>query len=327
MAVKHSIKRGRVRHKLLGLYVSMSVMFSLVGCGELPADQRTPVIMKFATEIVDLARIQVLDRDGKYLDVVNDPYVFDTKAKEVFIDRKSVGVFPDSNEDEDKLLGGALPSTLSIDGEEQAFNSYNYTQLKDGRYFICGGVVVATGKKINCTWIFDPASKRLQRGPNLIVARDWHLVTLLKDGRVFISGGETSYDRTPSLARVNCSYSGHVRELELYDPKTNTISKVCNLNKPRYWHRTIELNNGKVLIISGETDKEIHDAGVSLTSTVELVDIEQKTSTVVGQLHHARRSFDVFPMGNGVLILGGEMDGYFDVPGDSSVIPVELYKY
>jgi hypothetical protein len=313
----------RSQTRMIKLLCTIMLTPFLSGCVERRSDERTPVIMPFATAVVNPDRIRVLE-NGKVVDIKNDYYAFDaakSESKELYLDNKLVFTFPvpqglrTGRRDFATVHGDHLRGTVSRDGERKTPAGYNDALLKDGRFFISGGVIAdSEGPPIGNTWLFDPRTKKLLNGPDLISPRCNHFSDVLRDGRVLINGGE------------NPSYQRTVTAIEIYDPRTNTIEKVCDLNKPRTFHRTIELNDGKILVISGETREDIHDAGETLTSTVELVDLEKKTATIVGQLHNARRSFGVVPVGNsGALIFGGEMDGYFDVPGESSVLTVELY--
>lgn len=295
------------------LYLLVCVTPALAGCVELRSDQRTPSIMRFATEIVAPGRIALSSKDGSYLSVT-DPYAYSDKAREIFIDGKGIGAFSDQTGEKavHKLLAG-FKDLRTLDDSRQQIDQYEYRLLKDGRLFLCGGKD-SLGRSSACSWIFDSRSRKLIRGPALELARSSHLLTLLSDGRVLISGGI----KAPGKRRS---------ELEIFDPETNSILEVCKLLKPRCHHQAVELKNGKVLIISGETDKDLHDAGESLTSTIEIVDVKEGTSKILGQLHNARRFFDVFSRASSLFVVGGEMDGYFDGPGDSSVLTVEEYKY
>jgi len=81
------------------------------------------------------------------------------------------------------------------------------------------------------------------------------------------------------------------------------------------------------LFVSGRTSNEFSDAEESLTSTVELLDLNTSTCTIVGQLHQAREYLEVFPVGSSdALVLSGSTDAFRDDPKDSHILKAELYK-
>ncbi len=68
-------------------------------------------------------------------------------------------------------------------------------------------------------------------------ARAYHTASVLKDGKVLVSGG---YDgATPS------------NSAELYDPSTKTWTTTSNMNSARFRHTASVLSDGKVLVSGG----------------------------------------------------------------------------
>ena len=121
-------------------------------------------------------------------------------------------------------------------------------------------------------------------------------------------------------------FAPNIREVEIFDPKKNTVCLAGALNKPRENHGVASLHNGKILLVGGRTADDFSDADENLTSTVELYDLNTLTCTVVGQLHQARQSPEVFPVGaSGALVLGGSTDAFRDDPKDSHILTAELY--
>lgn len=306
-------------------HIIPSIVFAiaLASCAaiELPSDQRTPKCRNYATSIVDPTRIQIIGRNGKTLDPLSDRYAFDhAKAKEILLDGKKVGEFPEPDrfDRQGKLVERERYLQLgkvSLNGKIQQLDGFDVTELKNGRMLLTGGQVqLSDGLPLCHTWILDKRTKKYTPGPDMKSARAYHQTTLLHDGRVLISGGMFPWG--------TCS----VLELEIYDPKLNEVKVVGKLHKPREFHQTIELPNHSAAIIGGETAQELHDAGDKLTSTIEVLDFDKQTVKVVGQLHNARQGFFAFPLADGkVLIAGGMMDGYFDDPANSSVLQVEIF--
>lgn len=114
---------------------------------------------------------------------------------------------------------------------------------------------------------FSPELKELHKDGRL---------TVLSDGKLLVTGG-FKMDGKPSDT------------IEILDPHKMKFEPVFGkLNIGRANHTAVCLRNGKVLIISGTTTKELSDAGDDYTSTVELIDVPNKTVTLVGQLYQAR---------------------------------------
>lgn len=61
-------------------------------------------------------------------------------------------------------------------------------KLHDGRLMIIGGKSGNTTYPY--TYFFNPKTNKITKGPNMITGRENFSAILLKDGRVFISGGE-----------------------------------------------------------------------------------------------------------------------------------------
>src|SRR5215470_14196457 len=85
---------------------------------------------------------------------------------------------------------------------------------------------------------------------NMTTARQGHTATLLKDGRVLITGGST-YIR-------NC-----VKSAELYDPATGTFTEKRDMLYARTGHKGILLPDGRVFIVGGcypsQISAEVYD--------------------------------------------------------------------
>lgn len=77
---------------------------------------------------------------------------------------------------------------------------------------------------------------------SLSVARTRHTATLLMNGKVLVVGGLNI--TTP------CCQAAH--SAELYDPLSGQWSAVSSPQSPWYGHASIQLNDGKVLVVGGE---------------------------------------------------------------------------
>ena len=289
-------------------------------------DRGTPQLIEYATEVVDSDRLRLLAADGKRLNSTGDAYAF-YNAKKIFFDNELLPTPPAP------VLGGSsllepwrLCDRRFFDGSQIGIDWYAITKLQDGRLFISGGKpregsiwrvpgdTVETFKS-NRTFFFDPVTGDYSKGPNLLQPRACHTATLLEDGRVLITGGGW-----PLLA-------SNIREVEIFDPKSNAVSLVGVMNKPRANHGLAELHNGKILLVGGRTAADFSDADENLTSTVELLDLNTSSFTLVGQLQQAREFPKVFPVGaSGAIVLSGSTDAFRDDPKDSNILTAELYQ-
>lgn len=129
-------------------------------------------------------------------------------------------------------------------------------------------------KKKNPVICFSGLNARFS--PELKEFRKDSQLTVLADGRLLITGG-FKIDGQPSDT------------IEIFDThKMKFEEPFGKLNIARANHRATCLRNGKVLVVSGTTTKELSDAGDDYTSTIELIDPARKTITLIGQLYQAR---------------------------------------
>jgi Tol biopolymer transport system component len=115
------------------------------------------------------------------------------------------------------------------------------TLLRDGRVLILGGrspqdSVYASAET------FDPRSGKFSSAGSMGEGRQQHTATLLADGRVMIAGG---YWSNGQKWRVLSS-------TEMYDPTTGDFSPTGSMGAPREGHTATLLNDGRLLIASGE---------------------------------------------------------------------------
>jgi hypothetical protein len=126
------------------------------------------------------------------------------------------------------------------------------TLLKDGRTFITGGIQLrgsGFGASPN-TEIYDPLTNTFSESSRMAEGRWLHTATLLKDGRVLIVGGRNN----------NCTERCPIYSLnstEIFDPATGSIAPTGSLNISRYNHSATLLDDGRVLILGGETTENL----------------------------------------------------------------------
>lgn len=128
------------------------------------------------------------------------------------------------------------------------------------------------------------------------VARFWHTVTALQDGRVLVAGGVDGYGNYQSTA-------------ELFDPTTGKFGAPIPMTGPRAYHAAVLLPSGKVMLIGGS------DGSIPLASA-DLFDPTTNVFVRITGSMHAPRAVGILAVlltdGLRVLIAGG---------GDSVPIP------
>ncbi|WP_164002354.1 Kelch repeat-containing protein [Pyxidicoccus caerfyrddinensis] len=170
--------------------------------------------------------------------------------------------------------------------------------------------------------------------PPLAAARYSHTATLLKDGRVLVSGGQNLAGSALALAEVYDPTSGtwsaispmvvnrtlftatlldngkvlvsggwrsstYLTTAEVYDPTSGTWSATAPMASARRQHTATRLNNGKVLVSGG-----VNDSGG--LAAVEVYDPASGTWSVAASMASARYQHTATLLPNGkVLVSGG----------------------
>lgn len=136
-------------------------------------------------------------------------------------------------------------------------DTYAGALLGDGRVFL-----LAPGE----AWVFDQVTASFAPLPGMTTVRDGAAMVVLRDGRVFISGGYAPGDEGNSLASA-----------ELFDPTTGGFAAVPGVMAyGRERPRMLALPDGSALILSGLTRI---DGGRIGNSQVEVFDPE------TGEIH------------------------------------------
>ena len=125
---------------------------------------------------------------------------------------------------------------------------------------------------------------------------DSHL-SLLNDGRVLASGGSVE----------NNGHYEPISDLAIIDPKKKTLKRLASLQIPRQDDTVVQLKDGRIIFIGGETTKRYADDGTdNLTDTVEELDLQSGKTKVLGRIlvprHHV---FAEVISDRDILIVGG----------------------
>ena len=163
---------------------------------------------------------------------------------------------------------------------------HTHTQLDDGRVLVTGGLSDLNGQlqaltsAVNTTEIYDPKTNKWSAGPRLSEPKAGHTAIKLADGRILLIGGVTW--RLVLVIKVP-SFSGIV---DVYDPKTNKISRVASLSNGRAAASAFRLANGRV-VVAGGAGGSITGLGTP-TASCEIYDPTANRWTATGSLLKAK---------------------------------------
>ena len=209
------------------------------------------------------------------------------------------------------LAAGLLlnPGTKSVAAATAASGTFTLTgSLNSVRYqhtavlLTTGEVLVVGGLGVNGNYdslataeLYNPSKEKWTPTGNMTVGRTGHTATLLKTGKVLVTGG--------SAYVINCYTSA-----ELYDPSSGAWTPTGDKSHQRCLHSAALLPNGKVLVAGGVGS--LYDSNtVSDTDTVttaEIYDPGTGTWTATGALNAGRADAATTLLEDGkVLTVGG----------------------
>ena len=125
--------------------------------------------------------------------------------------------------------------------------------LPNGKALFAGGAsAFAADAALSTAEIFDPELEMFTFTANqLSVARQSFGISMLNDGRVLISGGNSSGN--------NLNGTG-VTAVDLYDPASNRFKSAASMNLGRSLHAQLSLRDGRVVVIGGaQKNAEIYE--------------------------------------------------------------------
>ena len=127
-----------------------------------------------------------------------------------------------------------------------ARNNPTATLLADGRVLITGGQIDNPSlEAFASAEIYDPKTGTFSSTGSMTTARVRHTATLLRDGRVLITGGLNGSGRDlPDLGNSLAS-------AEIYDPTTGTFSATGSMTTLRWGPTATLLLDGRVLVVGG----------------------------------------------------------------------------
>lgn len=132
---------------------------------------------------------------------------------------------------------------------------------------------------------------------SMLVPRALHTATLLPNGKVLITGGDSRFGPAVPLG---------LSSAELYDPFTGTFSATGSMSVPRVAHTAILLPDGRVLVAGGFAG-DADQPNVAATPNAELYDPRTGVFTPTGKMSNPRFWHTATLLDSGkVLIAGGQ---------------------
>lgn len=172
--------------------------------------------------------------------------------------------------------------------------------LNDGRVMLAGGLIRNGSSNIstNSVSFYNPFNDSWENAPSLNQAHTQHTMTLLKDGRVMVAGGETE---DPNITFTDT--------VEIWSPVTNTWTIAAHMFHKRRGHTATMLNDGRVLVAGGYGGPI--DGKTTYLNSAEIYDPNSDTWRMVESMNMARMLHSsVLTADGSVMVVGGlDVDG------------------
>jgi len=254
-----------------------------------------------------LGRVQFTSTDGQAVLPSNSPLTSGTGTATFSVTLKTAGTQTITATDVGTAALTGTSNSIHVPAPASGFTatgsmtsareSHTATLLNDGKVLVVGGdareVLRYCGPPFHCTRhvplasaeLFDPASGIFAGTGNMVAPRTLHAATLLGDGKVLVTGGDSGNDFSTPLATA-----------EIFDISTGMFTPTGNMVNARAGHTATLLANGKVLV-----------AGGSSGDAAELFDPATGEFTATGSMETSRTNGTATLLKNGdVLVTGGD---------------------
>ncbi|MBI3298308.1 MAG: hypothetical protein HYZ75_09105 [Elusimicrobia bacterium] len=213
------------------------------------------------------------------------------------------------------------PAYIALTSLPIARASHTATLLPDGRVLVSGGIAPAISAA-NCDAgavicsvgvVFDPRTTQWTNVGAMQVPRFNHTATLLPNGRVLITGGQTT---TAGAVTTDC---------DLFDPQTNSFTTTaCGsagvMSMERAGHTASLLHNGRVLAVGG-----YRAAGGGFAVTTEVYDPVANGWSAGPALIQARAWHSATQMGNQKVLIAGGANNFNALENQGILSTVEIF--
>ncbi len=162
------------------------------------------------------------------------------------------------------------------------------------------------------TYIYKPNTNIFNNGPELLEERYAHNLTLLENGKVFISGGYNKNNAAKAEKRVS--------NAEYYNPKTNKIEQGPLIEEDIFDFNVISYDKNSILLIGGFVFKN-NNLNVEPNQDIFLINISNNVVSKIGVLSVKRERQDIFKLCSGDIII---MQGIYN-PGNIAN-EIEVYN-
>ena len=180
---------------------------------------------------------------------------------------------------------------------------FTATLLPDGKVLVAGGVDSndeRTQKALASAELFDPGTGKWSATGSMTRPRSRHTATLLRNGKVLVTGGYCPGSTTKGCPSV-FDPDGAIAAAELYDPRTGTWSTTGSMTTTRFLHSATLLADGRVLVAGAE-----HGMPDAILASTELYDPGTGKWSATGSMITARtQQFAAMLRDGKVLVAGG----------------------
>jgi hypothetical protein len=187
----------------------------------------------------------------------------------------------------------AAGTWVGVGSADNPFGNGAHVDMGDGRTLIVGGTAPDSAAT-NVVASFDTATNQFTVAGTLLAARTGHTATLLKDGRVLVTGGITN-----SLVST---------DIEIFDPSTGASTLVAQMPEPRRGHVAALLQNGRVVIAGGYTTEN-----AVLQSAFIFDPATNSVSPTASGMNVARAAASATSLIDGRVVIIGGTDGTNDL--------------
>ena len=185
------------------------------------------------------------------------------------------------------------------------------TLLGNGKVLVAGGEDAAA-TAFSSAELYDPTTGVFTPTTgNMTAPRVGHTATLLGNGKVLITGGAT--DATENA----------LASAELYDPATDSFTATTgSMASARVSHSATLLNNGKVLIVGGDSIfyNNMANTNIKSLASAEIFDPSTGTFAATGSLSVARESHTATLLNDGRVLVAGGSDGALNNPTPAAIV-------